>query len=464
MGVTAKLCRTIMRTRYENLGAECIGRVKQAIADGIAVGMAGSAQDAPGIVAAHAKSFGAKPMSTIWGHGFRSSPVLAAYVNGTSTHVLDFEPMWNPPTHAVSPTVPVAFALSESHGCTGRQIIAAVAKGMEIQGRMQLAGKQYVPEELRFHAPGVTGVMGAAVTAGHLLKLDEQRLRHALGIAGSRAGTLLANIGWMTKSTHCGQAGAAGLDAALLAQRGLTANPDIFESFKGFAETFYQDGFDAPALLAYGKPWRILNPGLAIKMFPSQYATHFAITAGLELAPQIEDKSRIARVTITGPVMKIIDRPHPPSGLAGKMSFQYTAAAAILDGAVNIDTFSDQRRFRPDMVSLLKKTTLRQDRAMPNDLHKMHVVIDVDTRDGKRYSAVCRGPRGTWGMPRLEAKVHRVKLEDCLERTLDAHSVARLLEQLNRLERLSVAGVQDLARMLGRRRKTGAASHNRRGK
>ena len=46
-------------------------------------------------------------------------------------------------------------------------------------------------------------------------------------------GTILANIGSMTKSTHCGNAGASGLDAALLARRGFTANKDVFEAHKG---------------------------------------------------------------------------------------------------------------------------------------------------------------------------------------------------------------------------------------
>lgn len=452
VGVTQELCRVITRTRYENLGAECIDRVKQAIKDGIAVGVAGSDQEAIRIIAAHVKGFGAKHQATLWAQGFKSTPVFAAYVNGAATHVLDFEPMWNPPTHAVSPTVPVAFALAESHGLNGEQIVAAVAKGMEIQGRMQFAGNQYVPEQLLFHAPGVAGVMGAAVTAGHLLRLDEQRLRNALGIAASRAGSLLANIGWMTKSTHCGQAGAAGLDAALLAQRAFTANPDIFEAPKGFIASFYPGGFDSAKLLSYGRPWRVVEPGLAIKLFPSQYATHFAITAGLELAPQIAGKSRISRVTITGPVMNIIDRPEPPSGLAGKMSFQYTAAAAILDGKVGIDTFTDERRFKPDMVALLQKTTLRQDPGMPNDLHKMRVEIVVETEDGKRYEAVCRQPKGTWGMPRLDPKDHRVKLEDCLGRALGAKAIAGLLDRLDRLDRLSATGVREVVRLLGKRR------------
>ena len=89
---------------------------------------------------------------------------------------------------------------------------------------------------------------------------------------------------------------------------------------------------------------------------------------------------------------------------------------------------------------------------MPNDLHKMRVEIAVETRDGSRYSSVCRGPRGTWGLPRLERKDHRVKLEDCLSRSLAPRAVTQVLNQLDRLDRLSVADVCGIVRAIGRKR------------
>src|SRR5262245_54098708 len=253
VGLTQQICEIVSNTDYDDLDDECRARVKRLIRDGLAVAVAGAGEEPVKIAAAHVADYGGKPQSTVWGYGFRTSPVHAALLNGMSTHVLDFEPMWSPPTHSVSSTVPVAFALAEARGATGRQVLTAVAKGVEIQGRMQYAGDQYVPEDLFLHPPGVSGVIGAAVTAGHLLRLDTDRLRHAVGIAGSRLGALLANIGSMTKSTHCGQAGASGLDAALLARRGFTASMDVFEAHKGIIDTYFQKGFDAARFLAYGK-------------------------------------------------------------------------------------------------------------------------------------------------------------------------------------------------------------------
>ena len=57
-----------------------------------------------------------------------------------------------------------------------------------------------------------------------MLGLDSQQMRMALGIAASRAETVSANTGTMTKSTHCGNAGRMGMEAALLAEKGFTAN------------------------------------------------------------------------------------------------------------------------------------------------------------------------------------------------------------------------------------------------
>ncbi len=447
MGLTQDICRIIHATRYESLDDACVQRVKQAIKDGVAVALAGSRELPVQIIMEHMRTLGGLPQASIWGTDTKASLVQAAYVNSVATHVLDFEPMWSPPTHAVSPTLPVAFALAEMHRLTGRQVITAVAKGLEIQGRLQYAGDQYVPEELMFHPPGVAGVIGSAVVAADLLQLDVLAMQHAIGVAASRAGALLANVGSMTKATHCGHAAASGLDAALLAKRGFTANPDVLEAPKGFIRTYYPDRFDDQRLLEYGKPWRVVDPGLAIKLFPSQYGTHYGITAGLELHRSLGARGNIRRVRMVSPVMKYVDRPRPATGLDGKFSLQYTTAAALLDGAVKIDTFTDARRFRTDMVDLLQKFELRQDASIPGDFHSMYVEVEVELADGARHKAVCRGPRGSWGAP-MDERDHQAKLDDCLQHGLPGKDGAALLDQLDRLDELDADNLQSVVKLM----------------
>jgi 2-methylcitrate dehydratase PrpD len=442
-GLTRKLCARMAQTTFDTLGGDCIARVKQAIRDGIAVAVAGAREEPVALLAGHVESLGGTPQATVWRYGYKTSTVQAAYVNGVAVHVLDFEPMWLPPTHSVSPVLPVALALAEANGHGGREIIAAVATGMELQGRIQYAADQFEPEKLRFHPPGVAGVMGAAATAGALLNLDEERLAWALGIAGSRAGALLANIGSMTKATHCGRAASSGLDAALLAAAGYTASTEILEAPRGFAETFFPDGFDAGRLLGYGTPFRIVDPGLAIKSFPSQFATHWAITAALAVREAVGDPRAIERVVLTAPVMGYIDRPKPAHGHEGKFSFQYTAAAALLDGQVGIDSFTDARRFSADMEALLGKIELRQDPTIPGEWLNMRVTIEV-TAAGRTHNHTSSGPKGAWGQAPLTDAEHEVKLRDCLRRGLTPAAANELLERLGRLETLDA---NDIARV-----------------
>ena len=63
----------------------------------------------------------------------------AALLNATAMHVLDFEPMWTPATHALSPALAPVLALAESIGASGRDILVALIKGVEIQGWIRKA-------------------------------------------------------------------------------------------------------------------------------------------------------------------------------------------------------------------------------------------------------------------------------------------------------------------------------------
>lgn len=446
MSLTAQLAGIIHGTTFASLGEADVFTAKRLIADGIAVAVAGSQEQAPQMFAEHVKEQGGRELCPVWGFGFKTSPVAAAYANAVSMHVLDFEPMSRPSTHAVSPTVPVAFALALRDGLDGRELLTACAKGFEMQGRL-LAAVDHRRESSKFHAPGVVGPFGAAVVAGHLLGLDEAQLNYALAIAASRSGALRANIGHGVKCTHCGNAAAAGLEAALLAKRGLSANTDILAHVDGFIAAFFPKGINRDVLLGYGKPFRFSDPGMAIKFYPSKYPTHFAISAALEVRKAIADPALINAVNLVTPSMPDVDRPAPVSGLEGKFSFQYAAACALLDGRVGIASFHDQRRFRGDMKSMLRRIKVSVDPALPTTFHQMQVSIEVTLHDGSVHRATCKQPPGFWGAP-LDIALHREKVRDCLTTRLDVGRVARVTGLLESLETLPVDGVRELSLLL----------------
>jgi 2-methylcitrate dehydratase PrpD len=443
---TAMLAQRVCDVSFDSLDADTVTVVKRLVADGIAVAVAGSGEEAPKLAASHVRDMGCAEQASAWSFGFRTTAQNAAWLNAISMHVLDFEPMSNPPTHAVSPTLPAAFALAEWLEADGRELVAACAKGFEMQGRI-LHAANVERGKLPFHTPGVVGVMGSAAAASHLLKLDAAQLANALGIAGSRSSGLSANTGSMVKCTHCGNAAAAGVDAGLLARRGFTAHPGIFEARAGYVATFFPKQFDYAALLDFGKPFRCVDPGMAIKFYPSKYPTHFAIGAAFELRRALGDHPRIKALHITAPDMEDADRPQPRSGLEGKFSFQYAAAIALLDGAVRADSFTDQQRFRPDVVDLLGKISLARDPKLSRDTRNTRVEIEATLEDGTRKRQVCTRPPGSWGLP-VDAAAHRAKLADCLATRYNEDRAGVLLDMLDRLERLSAREVGELAATL----------------
>ena len=449
--VTAALCHSLTRMTFESLSDEVVAVAKRVILDGLAVAVAGAKESGPTIAAAHVNSQGGKEIATVIGHGFRTSPVLAAYANGISMHVLDYEPMWSPPTHATSPTLPAILALAEERHGTGREIITAFIKGCEFQGHIRLASHQYVPGEFTVHPPSSVGLMGAAVASAHMLRLSQEQLQHALGITASRAGGLMANVGTMAKATHCGWAALSGLDAALLASRGFTGNPTVFEAPNGYVEHFFGEQFNYDELLSLARSaqsYRMVDPGFVMKMFPCQYGTHFGILAALELYKQIDSPDSIQAVHITSPVMPYVDRPAPHSGLDGKFSFQYTVAAALLDGAVSIRTFSDDSCARPDLAGLMSRTRLTQDGTIPGVLEKMWVDVALELQDGRHLTARCDGPQGFWGLPPLQRDAHLVKIRDCLNMHLTEEQTQRCIQLVDSLEILEAAQITELMALL----------------
>lgn len=449
--LTARVCERIVACGRQPLGAHLLPAARQLFLDGIAVAVAGARlEEAPRILAAHLADpltgTGGGSSSSLLGLNARLGAVPAALVNGASMHVLDFEPMWLPATHALSPALAAVLALGEALGCDGGKMLTAMVLGIEIQGRLRQAAGALESHELRFHPPGFVGPIGAAVAAGHLLDFDADQFANAIGIAGSRCGGLFINLGTMTKATHCAYAAALGLEAALLTRRGFTGCPTLFDPVpQSYAEAFFPRGFAGEALLDFGRPFRIVDPGYAIKIFPAKFSTHYAITAGLMAHPRIPSPDAIRAVRITAADVPSSDRPRPRSGLDGKFSLQYTAAVALLDGHVGLSSFTDERLARSDMQTLLGKIQVTLSRDIPSIYTAgRYLDLDVTLADGTVVCTRCERPRGSWGAEPITADEHHAKARDCLATWLTQEAVAACIGRCDAIDRQDARGVRTL--------------------
>lgn len=455
--LTERFLGQVVALRYEDLPDEVKLRARQLFADGIAVAVAGSYQEAPPrILAENAKEMGGNRQASVIGLGFQTSMVQAAMINGASMHVLDFEPMWNPPNHQLSTCLPAILALAEHRKTDGRQVMTAMVKAIETMCAVRAASNQNNLNDVPFHPPGMVGPLGAVVGAAHLLGLDLPALRNAFGIVGSRCGSLMANTGTYTKCLHCGQSSAVGLDSALLAEKGFTANPDILEAPKGYIVSFFggYEDFNTDLLLDYGKNFRMVNPGFEIKPYPSNFATHAAINAALELRDRI-GSADIEKIRMRGTYLPYVDRPFPKTGLDGKFSVQYTAVQAFLEGGITLDSFTDEARFDPEVEALLSKVEFEADKSVPAEIGKGYLEITVVLSDGTELTARGHSPKSNrFGQELLPLSEHRRKLESCLSTRLNAGNTRRVIELCLGIDELDAEGLCELMELVRCEEKT----------
>ena len=109
-------------------------------------------------------------------------------------------------------------------------------------------------------------------------------------------------------------------------------------------------------------------------------------------------------------------------------------AAALLDGRVTIETFTDKRRFAPDIEALLGKTEVKMNPRIPANFDEMRTTVTVTLKNSQQHSVTCQRPRGIWGNP-LTREERLVKFRNCASRLLSPAEVERCIEFVESLER-----------------------------
>jgi 2-methylcitrate dehydratase PrpD len=363
--------------------------------------------------------------AAVVGHRRRAAAAQAALVNGTMAHACDFddtsEAMCGHPT---APTLPAILALAEARRRSGRDVLAALAAAIEVETKLGRAAAHEVYRK-GWHATAAFGVLGAAAGAAKVLALGADGVAAALGIAASRAAGLRANIGSMTKPLHVGFAARDGVEAALLAEAGVTANVSALDGPCGFLATF-APGYDASvAVGGLGSPFEVIDPGIAFKKYPSCWDTHAAVDAVLAL-------KRAHGLAADG-IAEIRCRLAPGMGadlayreartpLEGKFSMEFCLAAALVRGRLTPAEFV-QDVVDDAAVRRLSGRVLRLvDPALADPDPRSFCAaarVEIDTAGGRTVERTVRHMRGHPRNP-MSAAEFEEKFAACARGVLDA--------------------------------------------
>src|SRR6202035_1313317 len=141
------------------------------------------------------------PACAVWGTGRRLSAPHAALVNGTLVQSFELDDVHRAGVlHVGAVTLPALFAVVEMRpGLSGREFLTAAVAGYEIGPRVGLCmGPEHIGQG--WHSGATVGVFSAAAAAAAGLRLSEEQVIHALGIAGTQSsGLMAAQYGSMVK-------------------------------------------------------------------------------------------------------------------------------------------------------------------------------------------------------------------------------------------------------------------------
>jgi 2-methylcitrate dehydratase PrpD len=421
----------------------------RALLDTVGVTLAGAAEPAARIVQRVVEQDGVGPCPVL-GTALRSSAGNAALANATAAHALDYDDMcFVSLAHPSAPLVAAALAVGELVTASGPALLDAYVVGFELEGRL---GRAMNPRHYQrgWHCTSTLGTIGAAATASRLLALDATATGHALAIAASEASGLKENFGTMVKPLHAGLAARNGVVAALLAQAGMTASRAAIDGPQGFLAAMDSEHASLDAFTAdLGTRWEIVDTGITVKLYPSCAGTHPTLDALLDLQRQhrfaADDVDAIdVGVDPIVPTILIYDR--PSSGLEGKFSLPFCAAAAVVHGRVGIETFGAAQLGDPAIVALQARVTMRVDATLDASRPSLtQARVTVRLRDGRVLTAAANGARGYPERPASDEELE-TKFTSCATQTRSAPQAALALAALRRIE--SIADIRTLTALL----------------
>lgn len=454
--LTGLLASRIERIGVTRLPDEVVAKAQVCILDVLGCGLAGAAHPAVSALRAAVDPrppAPGQPGATVWGSGLRTSPSTAALLNGTMSHVVNADDAHKESMgHPGAVVVPAAVAVAEAVGASGAALLQAVVAGYECLLRIGLGIGIASHRARGWYSTSTLGPFGAAAAAAKLLGLDACAMTGALGHAGAQAGGLWAFSadGSLGSVVSAGRAAESGVLAALLARSGFAGPAQILEAADGGFLRAVSDQSDPDRILADRERFTILD--VSLKPYPSSRTTHAAIDACLAIRARLAGRpgwiDRLSRVTIhTYPVAKRqADIAAPPTAWMASLSLQYTAAVALLEGAVGLEHFAPPHLESAAIRAVMDKVAVVVDpdlaAAFPG---RWSCRVEVVGADGLDETEGVDSARGDPRNPMSAAEV-RDKFRRLTDGVVGRAAGERICAYVDRLE--EARNVADLAAML----------------
>jgi 2-methylcitrate dehydratase PrpD len=448
---TMKLATFVSQLSYDQITREALEKVKACLLDSLGCAFFGSTTEWAKIVNEFVRSQEGVQEARLWTTDFMGPAANVVLGNGTMIHSFDFDDYHNAKIHPGAVVVPAVIAAGERLGANGQSILAAMVAGYETMIRVSLATGPSSSRLKGWHLTGTTGTFASAAAAGNLLKLTQDEMASALGMAGTQSAGLWAFTadGAMSKRFHAGRSSQSGVIAALLAQGGYKGPTQILEAEDGGFCKATSDNMNL-SLATEGLGERFFTGDVTVKPYACCGSMHSSIDAAQQLVQAHGIKaSEIEKVFVkTANVVKVqcgFDY-EPLSVLQAQMSLQYCIAVVLLEGQVLVDQFTEQKISDPRVLELAKRVEIVLDpeieKAYPE---KFAGKVEIVLTNGKKFEAGVDYPTGSPQNPMSFDHVAE-KFESLAGTVMGRSRIDAIIEKVERLEKL--ANIRELTELL----------------
>ena len=433
---TRLLAQYALNTQYEDLPENIQREASRAFVNFVGVTVGSCQHEAVNISINSLRPISQSSQATILGRKERFDPLNAAFINGVSSHVFDFDDthlVTN--VHAAGPIAAVLLAYSELQPVSGREFMNAFYLGVEYTIRLSNA---LAPNhaDVGWHVSGTHPTIGAAAAVGRLMRLSEQQMIWALGLAASQPVGFRDSFGSMNKSFNPGRAAENGLFSALLAQNNFTSSNQMIESRIGWANSMSTKQDYKEMLGDLGSRFEIAKD--TYKPYACGIVIHPAIDGAIQLRDEFNlQPEQIKSIDIkANPYqLELCGKKTPQTGLEGKFSVYHSVAIALIDGRAGEKQYSDEAVRHPKTISLREKITVEIDK----QLHKKSGEVTITLNDGRVLNKVIESAVGGLENPMTNEQLDE-KFLDLTTDILPAAKCQELLADTWRMAELPSAG------------------------
>jgi 2-methylcitrate dehydratase PrpD len=364
IGNTRVLAEYVAGLRYEDLPGDAVELLKIFTLECIGHMVLAHAQPVSQLLVGYARQLGAAPQASIVGGGFKTSVAEAAYVNGSLAHADELESYGTIPGTGLIPPIVAGLAAGEFTNSSGKDFIAAVIAGIEMQGRLGMAGIGAC--DRGFMGISLVGPGGAVVAAGRLFGLDVEGLRNAMGTALPLGNGSTRGCGSMAHVHEAGIPARTGVFAAQVVASGFTGCTDYLDGNYSWGVQFAGETGSRPydeAKLTEGLGGRLFLQlaGVAPKQYGSCGLTHQTIHGTIAIMRENgigPDDIESIELRVPPWADRIAPYREPVNGEQAKFSIRQGVAGLLVGGIPELPythAFDDKAARDPRYVEARKR-------------------------------------------------------------------------------------------------------------